>query len=136
MREATDMDEHPNATVVRGAFDAFAADDLAALGAVFTDDVVWHVPGMHRFAGRFEGRASVLERLERMREAGIEQTLEVHDVVANDEHAVALVRLRVAGPDGRRYDQQQVQVWHMRDGRCHEYWAMNEDQAVLDVLLS
>ena len=129
------MSEHPNAAVVRDAFDAFDAGDLDAVGRAFSDDVVWHVPGVNRFAGRFEGRAAVLERLGRMREAGVQTRLEVHDVVANDEHAVALVHLHVANADGQRYDQQQVQVWHMRDGRCHEYWAMNQDQAVLDLLL-
>jgi uncharacterized protein len=129
------VSEHPNAVVVRAAFDAFDAGDLDAVGRAFTDDVVWHVPGMNRFAGRFEGREAVLERLGRMREAGVQTRLEVHDVVANDEHAVALVHLHVANAGGQRYDQQQVQVWHMRDSRCHEYWAMNQDQAVLDLLL-
>jgi hypothetical protein len=129
------MDEHPNAQVVRRAFDAFAAGDLDDLGDVFTDDVVWHVPGTNRFSGRFEGRGQVLGRLRRMREAGIETSLEVHDVVANDEHAIALVHLRLRSPHGQTYDQQQVQVWHMAEGRCHEYWAMNQDQAVLDLLI-
>jgi ketosteroid isomerase-like protein len=129
------MAAHPNATVVHDAFAAFAAGDLQTLGAAFTDDVVWHVPGMGRFGGRFEGREAVLDRLARMRDAGIRTRLEVHDVVANDEHAVALVHLHVANAEGQTYDQQQVQVWHMREGRCSEYWAMNEDQAVLDLLL-
>jgi len=129
------MDQHPNAEIVRRAFDAFASGDLDALGETFTGDVVWHVPGTNRFSGRFAGRDVAMDRLRRMREAGVETTLEVHDVVANDEHAVSLVHLHVRNAAGQRYDQQQVQVWHMRDGRCHEYWAMNQDQAVLDLLL-
>jgi ketosteroid isomerase-like protein len=129
------MDEHPNATTVRGAIEAFTSGDLEGLGEAFTDDTVWHVPGTNRYAGRFEGRLAVLERLRRMSEAGIEQHLDVHDVVANDEHAVALVRLRLVGASGQRYEQQQVQVWHMRGGRCSEYWSMNQDQAVVDTLL-
>jgi len=127
--------EHPNATAVRGAIAAFQVGDLGSLGEVFTEDVVWHVPGMNRFAGRFEGREAVLDRLRRMADTGVAVTLEVHDVIANVEHAVALVHLHVTNADGQRYDQQQVQVWHMREGRCHEYWAMNQDQAVLDLLL-
>lgn len=127
--------EHPNAILVRAAFEDFAAGELEALGRAFTENVVWHVPGMNRFSGRFDGRAAVLDRLRRMHEAGVVQRLEIHDVVANDEHAVALVRLHVTNGQGQHYDQQQVQVWHLRNGLCHEYWAMNEDQAVLDVLL-
>jgi uncharacterized protein (TIGR02246 family) len=129
------MATHPNADIVRGAFDAYTAGDLEALGTLFTEDAVWHVPGTNRFSGRYAGREAAIDRLRRMADAGVTTTLEVHDVVANDEHAVALVHLHVTNADGTRYDQQQVQVWHMRDGRCHEYWAMNQDQAVLDLLI-
>jgi ketosteroid isomerase-like protein len=129
------MSGHPNATIVRDALDAFMAGDDDRLGAAFTQDVVWHVPGVNRFAGRFDGRDAVMDRLRRMAEAGLTFTFDVHDVVANDEHAVALVHVHVRNAAGQRYDQQQVQVWHLRDGRCHEYWAMNEDQAVLDLLI-
>jgi uncharacterized protein (TIGR02246 family) len=127
--------EHANATVVRTALDAFMARDQDGLRAAFADDVVWHVPGMNRFAGRFDGIEAVMERLGRMADAGLAIAFDVHDVVANDEHAVALVHLHVTTATGQRYDQQQVQVWHMREGRCHEYWAMNQDQAVLDLLV-
>jgi uncharacterized protein len=127
--------EHANATVVRTALDAFMAGDRDTLRGAFADDVVWHVPGMHRFAGRFEGIDAVMERLRRMAEAGLVSAFDVHDVVANDEHAVALVHLQLTNAAGQRYDQQQVQVWHMREGRCHEYWAMNQDQAVLDLII-
>jgi hypothetical protein len=129
------MSPPDHAALVRSAFDAYRAHDAEAFAACFTDDVVWHVPGTNRFAGRFDGIAAVRERLRRIEDAGIVFELEVHDVLANDDHAVALVRLHVRNGAGARYDQEQVQVWHVRDGRCHEYWAMNQDQAVLDVLL-
>jgi uncharacterized protein len=129
------VDEHVNVKVVREAFEAFEAGDLDALAGALHEDVVWHVPGTNRFSGRFEGRDAVIDRLRRMHEAGLQTTLDAHDVLGNDEHVVALVRLGVRNADGQAYEQSQVQVWHMRDGRCEEYWAMNEDQAVLDVLL-
>jgi ketosteroid isomerase-like protein len=77
----------------------------------------------------------VLERMAQMAEAGFQTSFEVHDVVANDEHAVALVHLHIEDAGGRRYDQPQVQVMHVRDGLIAEYWAMNQDQAVLDELM-
>jgi ketosteroid isomerase-like protein len=76
-----------------------------------------------------------MQRLAQMREAGISTAFDVHDVVANDEHAVALVHLHLEVADGRRYDQPQVQVAHVRDGRIVEFWTMNQDQAVLDLLV-
>jgi len=45
------------------------------------------------------------------------------------------VHLHLEDAGGRRYDQQQVQVMHLREGLIVEYWAMNQDQAVLDLLM-
>jgi ketosteroid isomerase-like protein len=128
-------DPRPLGTLLRGLIDAFAAGDTPGMEAALDEDVTWHAPGTNRFSGQFRGRAAVLERLAQMREAGISTRFDVHDVVANDEHAVALVHLHLEVADGRRYDQPQVQVAHARDGRIVEFWTMNQDQAVLDLLI-
>ncbi|HEX5938580.1 MAG TPA: hypothetical protein VFZ75_12965 [Actinomycetota bacterium] len=75
-----------------------------------------------------------MRRLDAMQRAGIVPRSDVHDVVANDEHAIALVHQHLEVADGRRYDQQQVLVAHVRDGRIAELWTMNQDQAVVDLL--
>lgn len=129
------MEVHPNGTLLRGCLEAFAARDISAVESAFDDDVTWHAPGTNRFSGQFRGRTAAMQRLDQMREAGISTSFDVHDVVANDEHAVALVHLHLEVADGRRYDQPQVQVAHVRDGRIVEFWTMNEDQAVLDLLI-
>jgi ketosteroid isomerase-like protein len=129
------LTEHPNATLLRGLFEAFATGDVAGEERAFAEDVTWHAPGTNRFSGRFEGRDAVMRRLDAMQEAGIVPSYDVHDVVANDEHAIALVHQHLAVADGRHYDQQQVQVAHVRDGRIAEFWTMNQDQAVLDLLI-
>lgn len=129
------MEEHPNVTVLRALLDAFASGDVRAMEGSFEDDVIWHAPGTNRFSGQFQGRVATVLRLAQMRDAGISTRFDVHDVVANDEHAVALVHLQLEVADGRRYDQPQVQVAHVRDGRIVEFWTMNQDQAVLDLLI-
>jgi ketosteroid isomerase-like protein len=121
--------------LLRGLFEAFAAGDAARMEGAFDDDVTWHAPGTNRFSGQFRGRAAALERLATMREAGIATRFDVHDVIANEEHAIALVHLHLEVADGRRYDQPQVAVAHVRDGRIVEFWTMNQDQAVLDLLI-
>jgi ketosteroid isomerase-like protein len=129
------LEAHPNGTLLRGLLEAFAARDISAVEGAFDDDVTWHAPGTNRFSGQFRGRTAAMHRLDQMQEAGISTRFDVHDVVANDEHAVALVHLHLEVADGRRYDQPQVQVAHVRDGRIVEFWTMNEDQAVLDLLI-
>jgi ketosteroid isomerase-like protein len=129
------MGEHPNGALLRGLLEAFADRDFPAVEATFDDDVTWHAPGANRFSGQFRGRTATMQRLAQMREAGISTGFDVHDVVANDEHAVALVHVHLEVADGRRYDQPQVQVAHIRNGRIVEFWTMNQDQAVLDLLI-
>jgi hypothetical protein len=129
------MEEHPNGTLLRSLLEAFAARDVQTMEGSFDEDVTWHAPGTNRFSGQFRGRTAAIQRLAQMREAGISTRFDVHDVVANEEHAVALVHLHLEVADGRRYDQPQVQVAHVRDGRIVEFWTMNQDQAVLDLLI-
>jgi ketosteroid isomerase-like protein len=129
------VDAHPHGTLLRGLIEAFAAGDVAAMETAIDDDVTWHAPGTNRFSGQFRGRTAAMQRLTQMREAGISTRFDVHDVVANDEHVVALVHVHLEVADGRRYDQPQVQVAHVRDGRIVEFWTMNQDQAVLDLLV-
>jgi hypothetical protein len=128
-------DPRESGALLRDLFEAFAAGDIARIEGTFDDDVTWHAPGTNRFSGQFRGRAAALERLAAMREAGISTRFDVHDVVANEEHAVALAHLHLEVADGRRYDQPQVVVAHVRDGRIVEFWTMNQDQAVLDLLI-
>jgi uncharacterized protein len=127
--------DHPNAVAVRRALEAFIARDQATMLEALDDDIVWHAPGTNRFSGRFDGKAQVADRFRRMEAAGVVTTVDVHDVVANDEHAIALVHVRIEEANGSRFEGPQVQVIHMRDGKATEFWGMNQDQAALDVVL-
>jgi uncharacterized protein len=126
---------HPNAQLVRRSLDALSRGDLDGAFAEVTDEITWHAPGTNRFSGRFDGKQAITDRFRRMADAGVTTQLEIHDVVANDEHVVALVHVHVETADGRRYDQPQVNVMHLRDGKIAEFWIMNQDQAVLDELI-
>jgi ketosteroid isomerase-like protein len=60
---------------------------------------------------------------------------DVHDLVANDDHAVALFASR-AERDGRTYANRNVLVIHIRNGKFTETWLMSEDQYAADEFLS
>lgn len=129
------MTDHPNAAIARTAIEAFSRGDMAAMLELVDETVIWHAPGTNRFSGKFEGKAAVIDRFTRMAEAGVVTALEIHDVVGNDEHVVALVNATVTSADGRSYQTPQVQAMHIRDGRCVEFWGMNQDQAAMDEIL-
>lgn len=129
------MTEHPNAVAARSGLEAFTRGDPATLADLFAEDIVWHAPGSNPYAGTFEGKAATMERMRTMAKAGIVWDLAIHDIVANDEHVVALIDATLT--NGRRSTHgRQVQVMHVRDGLMTEFWAMNEDQAANDELLS
>jgi len=88
------MTEHPNVELSRRGYDAFAKGDLATLSELIADDVTWHVRGVGPLSGDYHGRDEVFAFFGRLAEetAGTFR-LDVHDVLANDEHTVALCTL-------------------------------------------
>jgi len=61
--------------------------------------------------------------------------IETHDVLANDEHAVILNNTR-ATRGGKTLEQQQVVVFHVRDGKIDEVWLQFSDQQAMDEMAS
>jgi ketosteroid isomerase-like protein len=52
--------------------------------------------------------------------------VEVHDILANDDHNVTLVT-ESATRNGKTFSGQAVHVSHMRDGKIAEYWDAEVD---------
>ena len=126
------MAEHPNAQIARAGMEAFNRGDQETFTASLHDDVVWHAPGKNRFSGEFRGKAAALGRFKEQMEAGVNIGFtDLHDVVANDDHVVALLQVRVTGSGGEASGPS-VFVMHIRDGKMAEFWAMNEHQDAFD----
>jgi uncharacterized protein len=113
---------HPNEDLIRKGFDAFMAGDMATLNELFADDIVWHSPGRNPLSGDHRGKEAVFALFAKLGElTGGNFRLEIHDVLANDEHVVVLAR-STAERDGKRLDDNGVQVFHVRDGKVTESW--------------
>jgi len=123
-----------NVALLRRAHKAFGTRDPDPDTAVglFTEDAVWHVPGNGALSGVKRGREEVLEYcaalLTRTADA---LTLDVHDVVASDDHGVSLLHQH-AERNHDVLDQHIVLVVHTRDGRFAEVWELHEDDAGYD----
>jgi len=57
--------------------------------------------------------------------------LEVHDLLADDEHGVALVA-ESATRGGRSLESNATHVLHLRDGKVTEFWDARPDQYAAD----
>jgi ketosteroid isomerase-like protein len=124
---------HPNEALLRREYEAFESRDLGTLDEILADDVVYHIPGRNPFAGAHRGKRAVLRLFEADRRASFRS--EVHDVLANDRHAVALTRVR-GERDGLVLDDITVHVVHVIEGRITEAWFFPGDQAASDAFWS
>ena len=127
---------HPNEDLVRRAFDAFAKGDMDTLRDLFDQDAVWHVPGRSPLSGDHRGVDAILGFLARTMElSGGTFRAELHDVVASDEHAVAIYVTR-GEREGRTLENRTVLVSHVRNGKFTESWLMSDDQYAADEFFS
>ncbi len=127
---------HPNEELVRRAFDAFAKGDVDTMRELTDQDAVWHTPGRGPLAGDYRGIDEILGFFARIAElTGGTFRAELHDVVANDEHAVGLYVSR-AEREGRTLETKNVIVSHIRNGKSVETWTFSDDQYGADEFFS
>ena len=127
---------HPNEELVRRGFDAFATGDIDTLRQLFDQDAIWHVPGRSPLSGDHRGLDAILGFLARTMElTGGTFRADVHDVVANDEHAVALYVTR-GEREGRTLQSRDVLVSHIRNGKLAEAWLLSADLYTVDEFFS
>jgi uncharacterized protein len=121
------MAEHRNAELVRRAYEAFQRGDLEALRNYVTPDIKYHIPGRNQVAGDFEGVDAVLEVFRRVAElSGGSYRVELHDVLADDEHVVALAH-QSASHGGKSLDDIYAHVFHVRYDKISESWLLFYD---------
>lgn len=127
------MAEHPNVAIMRKAYAAFANGDVVTLSELIADNAVWHVSGHHTFSGDYKGRDQILAFFGTLAEdTGGTLSLEVHDILADNEHAVTLLREK-AQRKGRSLDANEVHVFHVNErGQATEFWEYPEDQKSYD----
>ncbi len=128
---------HPNEELTRRGYAAFASGDMATLNELFADDIVWHVSGRGPMSGDFEGKDAVLAYFGRLaQETGGNFRIEIHDVLANDDHAVALTTASGERQGKTLENAKGVQVFHVRDGKVTESWFHSGDQYADDEFFS
>jgi ketosteroid isomerase-like protein len=116
------MAEHPNAALVRRLFQAFDRRDIAAINDAIAEDAAWHFPGESgALAGEHRGREAILRFLANVRvlTSGTFH-LELLDITASDDRAVALFTGNGTRPDGRTLQNPTALVISIRDGYITE----------------
>jgi uncharacterized protein len=126
------MADHPNVELLRKGYGAYSSGDINVLNDLFADDVLWHVAGRSPLSGDYKGRDQVFGFFGKLMElSGGTSSLEVHDVLANDDHGIALVT-GTATRNGKSFTGQDVHTFHLRDGKVVEFWDSPLDQYAAD----
>jgi ketosteroid isomerase-like protein len=127
---------HPNEELARRSLEAFSTGDMEAFAGLLDEDAVFHFPGRGPLAGDHQGKGQVLATLAKQGElSGGTFRVELHDVLANDEHAVLLIRAR-AERGGETWNDNAVLVFHTKNGKVSEAWLHPGDQYAGDEFFS
>lgn len=118
---------HPNEELLRNGYAAFEKGDLDTLRGLFADDIVWHSPGKGPLSGDYRGIEDVFGLFGKVLElSGGTFRNEIHDILADDEHGVALVTA-TGERKGKTLNDKQAHVFHVRDGKVTEFWLQTFD---------
>lgn len=122
------MADHPNAAKLRAAAEAMEqSGDMTSQIDMIDDNVVWHEIGSDE---PIRGKQALAERFSGMPEgAGIK--VDTHDILANDEHAIALVTATATMGD-QELVYRTAEIYHMKDGKITERWAFSDDTDRID----
>ena len=113
---------------IRDGFAAFKRGDLKAVAELFTDDAVWHGRGSTKFGGDFKGKDALMGNMAQFAQTFQDIRLDIHDILANDKHVVALVNNSVTR-NGKTYADQQTFVFHVNDqGKTTETWVASDTE--------
>jgi uncharacterized protein len=124
--------DHPNAELFRRGYTAFQTGDLDTVRSLFAPDIVWHVPGKSHLAGDYSGVDNVIGLFMRnFEETNGTFKVELHDILANDEHAVALATTS-GQKNGKSLRDNYTHVVHISNGKLTESWIFDEHQDEVD----
>jgi uncharacterized protein len=124
--------DHPNLDLMRRGYAAYTSGDMGTINELFADGVVWHVAGRSPVSGDYTGKEQVFGFFAKLQELSEgTATVEVHDLLASDDHGVAIIT-ETATRKGRTQSVQSVHVLHLSDGKVTEFWDAHTDQYTSD----
>jgi ketosteroid isomerase-like protein len=121
------MSEHPNAALYRLGMQRFGEGDMDGFADLIADDVVWWQIGV---PDPVRGKEALLQAMQGME--GVDFEVDLHDVLATDDHVIGLVTATVRAGD-QSFTYRTAEIAHVKDGKLTERWAFSDDtQAITD----
>ncbi len=123
--------EHPHVELLRSAYEAFAGGDMDSLGDLLAHDAFALVGGRNLLSGMHRGAPEVLGLFRTMLELSDVLELDIHDILANDDHGMAIVNVKAARGD-LRYEQFETHVFELAESKIEGLFVYWNDPAPAD----
>lgn len=119
---------------VQKYFDALAKGDLATLGGLFADDVIWHQPGQGSLAKTYFGKAEVFPLFGKFMEIsqGSFRIDSVKSIMANGNLVIAVLHFSAKKSNGQSISMDGVDLMKIENGLIKEVHLFSGDQAAED----
>jgi len=111
-----------NAQILRSAYDAFAAGDVPAVLAVFSEDITWHISGRSPIAGDYTGHDEVVGFFQALGERSNGTfRLAVLDILDSGADTVAALVALTAERNGAQLAVEEVQLWRFENAKATSF---------------
>jgi ketosteroid isomerase-like protein len=118
-----------NAQLLSKAYEDFAAGDVPAVLAIFSEDVTFRIPGRSPISGEYTGHDEVTGFFQSLAERSNGTfSIDVQEILDNGDDTVVVLVTHNAQGDDRKLAMPAVHVWRFTDGK-----AMSHDSFVFDV---
>lgn len=127
---------HPNETMLREGYAAFAAQDIPHLLSIWDPNITWTEGGHSSLTGTRTGHDEVLTLLGQI--ATLTDgtfALDVEHVVADDTSA-AVVCKNTGSRNGTSYAFRSVHLWKIQNGKLTSFEEFNDDGQASDQLFA
>jgi ketosteroid isomerase-like protein len=106
-----------NTEIIKGAYEAFARQDIPGVLAAFAPDIAWYTPDTVPFGGTFKGHDEVVGFFTALPESYQELNVKPQQFVEQGDTVVAVGNLTGKAANGA-FDVPFAHVWTFADGKA------------------
>ena len=121
--------------IMRDYLDKVVAGDWDAVESFYTDEIGFHWAGRGPLSGDYHGKEEWRSAISKMQGVADSATIETHDVLISDDHAVVL-GIGTYNRGGESFTTHRVVEYHFDGDLISDVWLTDYDQAGSDEFLS
>jgi ketosteroid isomerase-like protein len=124
--------QHPHTAVLEKIYANFAKGDIPSLLSLCADNITFQIAGKSKLAGKYTKDTVAQGYFAKQAEmSGNEVKFEVHEIMASDRHAVALVSNFVTRK-GETVQMRAAHIWRFENGKPVAWYEYPRDMYQFD----